>query len=110
MAAVTAVPGVTAAAVTVLKRQFAPDEGAVAAGVLTFAFAVLEVSDSLILAQTQDYYPITKQLYELATSTGSPETGYQAAALGVYGMALLGGSMALAGAVLGKRLGAIFRA
>jgi iron(III) transport system permease protein len=82
----------------------------VAAGVLTFAFAVLEVSDSLILAQTQNYYPITKQLYELATSTGSPETGYQAAALGVYGMALLGGSMALAGGILGKRLGAIFRA
>jgi iron(III) transport system permease protein len=82
----------------------------VAAGVLTFAFAMLEVSDSLILAQTQNYYPITRQLYELATSTGSPETGYQAAALGVYGMALLGGSMALAGAVLGRRLGAIFRA
>jgi iron(III) transport system permease protein len=82
----------------------------VAAGVLTFTFAMLEVSDSLILAQTQDYYPITKQLYELATSTGSPETGYQAAALGVYGMALLGGSMAVAGGILGKRLGAIFRA
>lgn len=82
----------------------------VAAGVLTFAFAMLEVSDSLILAQTPNYYPITRQLYELATSTGSPETGYQAAALGAYGMALLGGSMALAGAILGKRLGAIFRA
>jgi iron(III) transport system permease protein len=82
----------------------------VAAGVLTFAFAVLEVSDSLILAQTQNYYPITKQLYELATSTGSPETGYQAAALGVYGMVLLGGAMGLAGGILGKRLGAIFRA
>ena len=82
----------------------------VAAGILTFAYAVLEVSDSLILAQTPDYYPITKQLFELATSTGSPETGYQAAALGVYGMGLLGGAMAIAGAVLGKRLGAIFRA
>jgi predicted phage baseplate assembly protein len=37
VAAVAAVPGVTGAAVTVLKRQFGPDEGAVAAGVLTFA-------------------------------------------------------------------------
>ncbi len=82
----------------------------IAAGVLTFAFAMLEVSDSLILAQTQEYYPITKQIYELATSTGSPETGYQAAALGVYGMALLAGTMAVAGALLGKKLGAIFRA
>jgi predicted phage baseplate assembly protein len=37
VAAVAAVPGVTGVAVTVLKRQFAPDEGAAAAGVLAFA-------------------------------------------------------------------------
>ena len=37
VAAVAALPGVTGAAVTVLKRQFGPDEGAAAAGVLTFA-------------------------------------------------------------------------
>lgn len=37
VAAVAAVAGVSGAAVTVLKRQFAPDEGAVAAGVLSFA-------------------------------------------------------------------------
>jgi predicted phage baseplate assembly protein len=36
-AAVAAVAGVSGAAVSVLKRQFAPDEGAVAAGLLTFA-------------------------------------------------------------------------
>ena len=36
-AAVAAVAGVSGTTVTVLKRQFAPDEGAVAAGVLTFA-------------------------------------------------------------------------
>jgi len=82
----------------------------IAAAVLTFAFAVLEVSDSLVLAQTSDYYPITKQVYRLATSTGSPEARNQAAALGVYGMALLAGTMGLATALLGKRLGAIFRA
>jgi len=81
-----------------------------AAGVLTFAFAVLEVSDSLILAQTRPVYPITKMIYELATSTGAPETTNQAAALGVYGMAFLAATMGLAGALLGKRLGAIFRA
>ena len=82
----------------------------IAAGVLTFAFAVLEVSDSLILAQTSDYYPITKRIYRLAKSAGSPEAINQAAALGVYGMGLLGGTMGLASALLGKRLGAIFRA
>ena len=37
VAAVAAVAGVRGAAVTVLKRQFAPDESAVAAGVLSFA-------------------------------------------------------------------------
>ncbi|NLW86491.1 MAG: iron ABC transporter permease [Planctomycetes bacterium] len=81
-----------------------------AAAVLTFTFAMLEVSDSLILAQTQDHYPITKQIYDLAASTGSPQTGYQAAALGVYGMVMLAATMAIAGALLGRRLGAIFRA
>ena len=82
----------------------------IAASLLTFAFAVLEVSDSLILAQTQDYYPITKQIFRLATSTGSPEATNQAAAMGVYGMAMLGGTLGLASILMGKRLGTIFRA
>lgn len=81
----------------------------VAAGVLTFAFAVLEVSDSLILAQVPGDYPITKTIYILATS-GSEDSANVAAAVGVYGMAMLGGTMALASALLGKKLGAIFRA
>jgi len=81
----------------------------IAAGVLTFAFAMLEVSDSLILAQRPGDYPITKQIYE-SFVTGTGESQNVAAALGVYGMVLLGGTMALASALLGKRLGAIFRA
>jgi len=82
----------------------------IAAGVLTFSFQMLEVSDSLILAQTTDYYPITKQIYRLATSTGSPEATSQAAAMGVYGIVLLGTTMGIARLLLGKRLGMIFRA
>jgi len=81
----------------------------IAAAVLTFAFAVLEVSDSLILAQTQQFYPITKEIYTQATS-GNTDAANIAAALGVYGMAFLGGTLAVAAALLGKRLGAIFRA
>jgi iron(III) transport system permease protein len=81
----------------------------IAAGVLTFAFAMLEVSDSLILAQTKGAYPITKEIYTQATS-GNVDAANIASALGVYGMLLLGGTMALASALLGKRLGAIFRA
>lgn len=82
----------------------------IAAGLLTFAFAMLEVSDSLILAQTSEYYPITKQIFRLATSTGSPDATSQAAAMGLYGMVLLGGTLGLAGILLGRRLGMIFRA
>lgn len=82
----------------------------IAAGVLTFAFAMLEVSDSLILAQTSEYYPITKEIFRIATSTGSPEATNQAAAMGLYSMLLLGGTMVLASILLGKKLGTIFRA
>ena len=81
----------------------------IAASVLTFSFAMLEVSDSLILAQTEGHYPITKEIYRQATS-GNRDAANTAAALGVYGMVLLGGAMAVAGALLGRRLGAIFRA
>jgi iron(III) transport system permease protein len=81
----------------------------VAGAVLTFSFAMLEVSDSLILAQRSVDYPITKQIYVLFTS-GTGEAMNIAAALGVYGMVLLGGTMALASALLGRRLGTIFRA
>jgi iron(III) transport system permease protein len=81
----------------------------IAAGALTFAFAMLEVSDSLILAQSQQFYPITKEIYKQAAS-GNVDAANIASALGVYGMVLLGGTFALAGALLGKKLGAIFRA
>jgi iron(III) transport system permease protein len=82
----------------------------IAATVLTFSFAILEVSDSLILAQVQSDYPITKQIYSLATSTGAQNATNEAAALGVYGMLLLGGAMLLAGLLLGRKLGSVFRA
>ena len=81
----------------------------IAGGVLTFAFAMLEVSDSLILAQLQAHYPITKEIYRQAAS-GNVDAANIASALGVYGMAMLGGTFAVAGALLGRRLGAIFRA
>ncbi len=82
---------------------------AIAAGVLTFSFAVLEVSDSLILAQRDLDYPITKQIYILFGSS-TRNSANLAAALGVYAMVLLGGTMTLASLLLGKKLGTIFRA
>ena len=81
----------------------------IAAGVLTFAFAMLEVSDSLILAQLREHYPISKAIFYHARR-GAGEADSIAAALGVYGMLLLGGTFAAAGALMGRKLGSIFRA
>ncbi|MFA7235897.1 MAG: iron ABC transporter permease [Phycisphaeraceae bacterium] len=79
----------------------------IAGGLLAFSFAMLEVSDSLILAQTQQYYPITKAIYVLFERIG--DGPYVAGAMGVWGMALLTLTLVGASMMLGKRLGAIFR-
>ena len=79
----------------------------VAGALLAFAFAMLEVSDSLILAQKQAYWPITKGIYELFQRLG--DGPYVASALGVWAMVLLTLTILLANNLLGKRMGAIFR-
>jgi len=80
----------------------------VAGGVLCFAFAMLEVSDSLILAMKDDYYPITRAIYALLGRI--TDGAYIASAMGVLGMFLLMGSLFLAGKFLGRRMGELFRA
>jgi iron(III) transport system permease protein len=79
----------------------------IAGGLLAFAFAMLEVSDSLILAQKQAYYPITKAIYELFQLLGDGK--FIASALGVWAMAFLGITITGMTILLGKKLGAIFR-
>ena len=79
----------------------------IAGGLLAFAFAMLEVSDSLILAQKQVFYPITKAIMELFQLLG--EGKYLASALGVWAMAFLGVTIVGMSVLLGKKLGAIFR-
>jgi len=78
-----------------------------AGGLLAFSFAMLEVSDSLILAQKQEDFPITKAIYELFQLLG--EGRYVASALGVWAMVFLGVTIIGASMILGKKLGAIFR-
>ncbi len=68
---------------------------------------MLEVSDSLILAQKQAYWPITKGIYELFQRLG--DGPYVASALGVWAMLLLTLTILAANSLLGRRLGAIFR-
>jgi iron(III) transport system permease protein len=79
----------------------------IAGGLLAFAFAMLEVSDSLILAQKQDYWPITRGIYELFQRLG--DGPYIASALGVWAMVLLTLTILSASTLLGRRMGAVFR-
>lgn len=79
----------------------------VAGGLLAFAFAMLEVSDSMVLAQQAAHFPVTKAIYSLMLALGSgPQL---AAALGVWAMLFLTVTIAGAGVMLGKKLGALFR-
>jgi iron(III) transport system permease protein len=91
-----------------LRRVSLPLIGAnLAAGaILAFAFAMLEVSDSLILAQQAEHFPITKAIYSLLSTLGN---GHElAAALGTWAMVFLGAAIIGAVAIGGKR-GGLFR-
>jgi len=94
---------------TVLLRITVPLIAAnlVAGGLLAFAFAMLEVSDSLVLAQRSKYYPITKAILDLSQRLG--DGPYIASALGVWAMLLLTLTILTANSLLGRRMGAIFR-
>ncbi len=93
----------------VLRRVTLPLVAAnlIAGGLLAFSFAMLEVSDSLILAQKQQHFPITKAIYELFQLLG--EGRFIASALGVWAMAFLGLTLFAVSRILGKRMGALFR-
>ena len=78
-----------------------------AGSILAFAFAMLEVSDSLILATKEEFYPITKAIYSLSLRVA--DGPYVASAMGLLGMFLLGGSLILAGRFLGRKMGELFR-
>ena len=79
----------------------------IAGALLAFAFSMLEVSDSLMLAQRMDFYPITKTIYELFQLIGTGK--YLASAMGVWAMAFLTVTIVGASLILGKKLGALFR-
>jgi len=79
----------------------------IAGGILVFAFAMLEVSDSLILAERAQHFPVTKAIWTLYNRLGDGQ--YIASAMGVWGMALLGVTLVGASVLMGKKLGAIFR-
>ena len=79
----------------------------IAGGILSFSFAMLEVSDSLILAERAQHFPVTKAIWTLYNRLGDGQ--YIASAMGVWGMALLAVTLIGASVLMGKKLGAIFR-
>ncbi len=79
----------------------------IAGGLLVFSFSMLEVSDSMILAQKTSHFPITKMIFEYMNRLG--DGPYIASAMGVWGMALLTVTLFGASLMLGKKLGSIFR-
>lgn len=81
----------------------------IAGSILTFSFAMLEVSDGLILAMKEQYFPITKMIYQLMGRI-DPNAAAIACALGVVGMVILTVSLVVASKLLGKRMGQLFRA
>lgn len=94
-----------ASAWSTLRRVSLPLLGAhlAAGGVLAFAFSMLEVSDSLILAQRAEHFPITKATFALMSALGDgPQL---AAALGVWSMAFLSAALIGASLLNGKRGG-----
>ncbi len=81
-----------------------------AGAILTFALSMLEVSDSLILAQDDAFNPITRTIFRIYSSEYAVTGEAVASALGVWAMVFLAGTLMGATALMGKRLGAIFRA
>ncbi|MBI2191885.1 MAG: iron ABC transporter permease [Planctomycetes bacterium] len=79
----------------------------VAGTILAFSFAMLEVSDSLLLVFKEPFYPITKAIYQLfARLDDGP---YIASALGVWAMAFLTLSLMGAALIMGRKMGEMFR-
>ncbi len=78
-----------------------------AGALLCFAYAMLEVSDSLILALREKFFPITKTIYILFNSVSGGF--YIASALGILGMVILTCAILIGGKILGKKFGEMFR-
>ncbi len=79
----------------------------IAGALLTFSLSMLEVSDSLLLAQREADFPVTKAIYTLFDRLGDGPA--IASAMGAWAMMLLAATLVAASSVLGKRLGAVFR-
>ncbi|MEM4248145.1 MAG: iron ABC transporter permease [Candidatus Nanoarchaeia archaeon] len=67
-----------------------------------FSFSMLEVSDSLVLAQKIEFFPITRAIFELSQLLGSGP--YLACAFGVWTMVFFAVTLFIASAITGNWL------
>jgi iron(III) transport system permease protein len=77
---------------------------------LVFSMSMLEVSDSLILAQDDAYNPITRTIYRIFSNEYAITNEAVAAALGTWAMVFMAVTLVGASLLMGKKLGAMFRA
>lgn len=95
--------------ITTFKKIVFPivSPGIFAGGILAFAFSLMEVSCSLILAVREKFYPISKVIYILAGRvTDGPNT---ACALGVLGTIITGVCLLISIKIFSKKIGEFFR-
>jgi len=81
---------------------------AIASGIMSFSAGMMEVSDSLILAMGDQFFPTTKTIYELDLRLG--DGPYVASALGIIGTVIVAVCMLVANRLLGRSMGELFRA
>ena len=82
----------------------------IAGSILVFTFSMLEVSDSLVLAKGREFFPLTKAIWSIFTDEYNTYQCALSSALGVWAMVLLAVSLLVSTRLLGRRMGAIFRA
>jgi iron(III) transport system permease protein len=76
---------------------------------MTFSFAMLDVSNGMILAQETQFYPVTKAIFALMGLI-TPTAPSIACALGVLAMGFLALSLFAASRLLGQKMGQLFKA
>ena len=74
---------------------------------MTFSASMMEVSDSLVLAIKEPFYPITKTIYELNLRLG--DGPYVASALGIVGTIIVAICILVTNRLLGRSMGELFR-
>ena len=79
-----------------------------AGGIMSFSASMMEVSDSMILANKEEFYPITKAIYSVNNRIA--DGAYVASALGVIGTIIVTACLLVANRLLGKSMGELFRA